>query len=274
MPTRTTFEGHHRCPSRPRLVAVVTDTHARHVDLGLFDAVTRCLEDARPDLTVHLGDVADFAEISAHDKHPADFGSIRRDLESIRAEVWPRLKAVPGRKVVLEGNHDDRLVRHQCQHPGLYGLDELSFPSLSGMPASFAWGHGNALYQVGGDDWGVVFTHGDLRGRGRTSTAMNLLKKVRMSVICGHVHRFDSHYSSTFHGRQLEAHMVGWLADEKDAAGRYITRPEWARGFALVEFDHGKEFFNYVPIRASRDGSIRYGGTTYSPRARRRRSVA
>lgn len=244
-----------------RRVAFLTDMHYPFQCPRAIDAAFDFLQDWRPDLLILGGDQVDCYAISDYDKDPAREARLQDECDSVRP-LWAACEALHCDVLAFEGNHEERLTRRKNK-AGLADVRGLDMPTLTGMPAHFRWAPSQSHYRVGGPDWGLVFLHGDLKGRGCSAAnpAGAMLKKLRGSSISGHIHRFDAAFSGTYSGRPLEAFTVGHMGDVTKAAD-YITSPDWQQGFATVEFDHDAEWFG-VHLHRVVSGRFRYAGKTY-----------
>jgi hypothetical protein len=124
---------------------------------------------------VFLGDVADFQAISFHANNPQCPGpDDEYQLAKQRIKRW--YKAFP-KAMVCIGNHDERVIRlaESVNIPKRFVRDHAEIWKTPG----WEWGYDFVL-----DD--IYFFHGT--GNGGEHPAYNVMKKMLMSVVMGHLH--------------------------------------------------------------------------------------
>lgn len=114
-------------------IAVIPDTQVRPgVRTDHLVWAGKYLAEKKPDVIVHLGDHWDMSSLSSYDKGKASAEG-RRVMKDIAAgnaalEAFSlALGRVQPRKVMLRGNHEDRLTRYLNDHPELQGAFEGAF---------------------------------------------------------------------------------------------------------------------------------------------------
>jgi hypothetical protein len=230
-------------------VWLISDLQVPFHDQKAVAAVAQCITDMRSDgdIVVTVGDEQDFQTISRWAVGTALEWerSIGKDRDAT-VQVLQDL----GVDHCIRSNHTDRLwekIRRGA--PGFIGLPELEieqFWRLDDLGIKF---HREG-YRVPGTDWIVL--HGDESGVSQVAgqTAANLVKKVGLSVACGHTHRLGLQpYSFSVHGkvtRTLFGFEVGNLMDIRKAT--YAKTHNWQQGFGLLYVDGKKVHPVPVPI--------------------------
>jgi hypothetical protein len=213
---------------------------------GCFLAVCRGW---RPDTCVSLGDLADFAEVSAHAKNPKRRIPFKQEAEGVNAaldQLDAALKAGGCTdKRWLEGNHETRLARYVASHsPELDGIvdwrDLLNADKrrwiVTPYKESLQLGHLRLTHDV---------------GRAGVNAARQTLADVGESVAFGHTHRIQVTYQGTVGGRKLVGATLGWLGDPEaiDYRHKDQVRRDSIHGFGAVYMKHDGTFWlNAVPI--------------------------
>ena len=143
--------------------------------------------------------------------------------------------------------------------PNLCRLDDFGIEYLSGYPASMVWINEH-----------IKVIHGDLVRSG-SSTAMAYLKREKISVIYGHIHRrewaemtredYDGPKTVTAASPGCLARIDGAVPSTKggtDLDGRPLKRYEnWQQGLAVVQYEEGDGKFNMEMV------TIREGWSLY-----------
>jgi hypothetical protein len=230
-------------------VWLISDLQVPFHDQKAVDAVAQCITDIRSDndIVVTVGDEQDFQTISrwAVGTELEWERSIGRDRDAT-VEVLRNL----GVDHCIRSNHTDRLwekIRRGA--PGFIGLPELEIEQFWRLDELGIQFHREG-YRVPGTDWIVL--HGDESGVSQVAgqTAANLVKKVGLSVACGHTHRLGLQpYSFSVHGkitRTLFGFEVGNLMDIRKA--KYAKTHNWQQGFGLLYVDGKKVHPVPVPI--------------------------
>jgi hypothetical protein len=186
---------------QPLKAVVFGDTQLPYHDPKCLAVVEGIIAAEQPDILLHMGDMVDCFQISDYDRDPNRLTSLQDDIDASRTYLhrWAQL-APQARRVLLEGNHEDRLRRVIWNLPGtaselarlrsfqqamtwpnLLGLDEIGWEYIPGgaqsrtpvLPKLISI-HG---HQLGGS---TVVEGG---------TARKAIQKFGRSVIVGHHHR-------------------------------------------------------------------------------------
>jgi hypothetical protein len=244
--------------SRPGRVAFLSDLHVPFLCERAWGAAMSLLEDYRPDLVVLGGDLFDFYSISAHDKEPGRLDRLQDEFDAA-APLWKQVDALSGRKVVIWGNHEERLIRLTHANPGLVNLRALTIEAAAEMPQGWTYYPNQTRLKVGP----LSILHGDLKGRGTSSVhaASGFLRKLRTSCLAGHLHRFQSFFETNADGTIRAGFASGHLSDPDEA--RYLASPDWQQGFTTIDFDHEAGLFSVTPHLII-EGRTRWNGKTYA----------
>ena len=237
---------------------LVFDLHFPEEDKGFWSAFLALVPDAKPNLIVLGGDIADAESVSRHGGNPSP-PKLRKEVDYVRARLT-ELRTAAGPKcriVYLKGNHEERLDKYLAElAPGLAGLAELGWPALLGLDAlgiewvptedqPICWGPGNKLKVVHGHQMGgglyparkLVEVYGEPGG----------------TVFCGHFHRAQV-FTRTSHPKPSQGVVV--------PCGRSLN-PSWHPG--PTSWGHGvvlTEGLSWT-VLGYEAGGIRWGPVTY-----------
>ena len=235
-----------------RRIWLISDLQIPFHDPRAVDAVAQCITDMKgpDDVVVTVGDEQDFQTIGRWAiGTPKEWErSIGRDRDTT-VQVLKDLQV----DACVRSNHTDRLFASIMRRlPGLMGLPELELVNFWRLPDLGIEFHPDG-YRVPGADWIVL--HGDEAGLSQEAgkTAMNLAKKVGLSVACGHTHRvglqgfttgINGRYTRTLHGFE-----VGNLMDMRKAP--YMRTHNWQQGFGIL-YQDGKTVTPHPVVFANR----------------------
>jgi len=176
----------------------VPDTQCKDgQDFAYLERIGRYIVEVKPAVVVHLGDFADMPSLSSYDVGKKSFEGRRytKDIEAARKAMdcllgplklfnqqakEQKKKQYNPRKVMLLGNHENRIARAVNDDPKLEGL--ISHKDLPYED----WEVHNFLKPVFID--GIAYSHyfpTGVMGRAAT-TASAMVSKLHMSCIAGH----------------------------------------------------------------------------------------
>jgi hypothetical protein len=255
-------------------------------DEGAIDIAISICKDVNPDKVALIGDNLDLPELGKYRLSPAFQQTTQRSIDRA-TEICAAIRvAAPKAEIKwLAGNHEERLTNFMMDNamaafgirqgnkpsswpvlsvPNLCRLDDFDIEYLSGYPASTIWINEH-----------IKVIHGDLVRSGG-STAMAYLKREKISVLYGHIHRrewaemtredFDGPKTVTAASPGCLARIDGAVPSTKggtDLDGRPLTRYEnWQQGLAVVDYEEGDGKFNLEMITI-RDGWALYRDKEY-----------
>ena len=261
------------------------DLEPTHDERAIDIALAIC-KDVQPNKVVLVGDNLDLPELGKYRLSPAFQQTTQSSIDAA-TKICAKLRAaVPNAEIVwIAGNHEERLTNFMLDNamaafgikqgskpdswpvlsvPHLCNLDDLNIEYLSGYPASVVWINEH-----------IKVIHGDLVRSGG-STAHAYLKREKISVLYGHIHRrewaemtredFDGPKTVTAASPGCLARIDGAVPSTKggtDLDGRPLTRYEdWQQGLAVVDYEDGDGKFNLEMITI-RDGWALYRDKEY-----------
>lgn len=185
---------------------VIPDSQVRpDVSLEYMSWIGEYIVRKRPDLIVHLGDLADLESLSTYDKgkKSAEGKRLQKDIECVHKALellFAPLKALQEeqkkngetvynpRKVITLGNHCDRLTRHINANPELEGF--LTMESLGFEEAGFEVVPFLTPINIDGVNYCHYFPN-VMTGKPLAGTAANMLKTIGESFTMGHRQLLD-----------------------------------------------------------------------------------
>lgn len=215
----------------PKLL-LIPDTQVRPgVNIDHLGNMGEFIAETQPDVIVHIGDHWDMPSLSSYDRGTAKIEGrrVRTDIEAgneamqLLLEPLRRLQAhqrngrrkvYNPRKVFTPGNHEERILRYENEHPEVQGALGYDTLDLSG------WETSKFLSVI--DINGVQFSHyfyNPNTGRPYGGTAEHRLNKVKKSFVQGHEQGFKYH---------MEA--VGDTRIHGLVAGSFYTHDEAYKG--------------------------------------------
>lgn len=232
----------------PRRHFLIPDTQCRPgepMDFLLW--IGKAIREYKPDVVIHLGDHYDFASLSAH----ADPGS--KTMEGLRYEddiragndglrlLQKGMAGWTGRKVLLRGNHEDRLTRYIERNPklaGAMGFHQFCDRALGWEVVDYYCGSPG---QIVIDD--ITYAHyfaAVNTGRAIGGTAQNKLNHVGTSFAQGHVQGYEIGTKQYATGVVRKGIVAGssYLADE---SYKGLANAHW-RGVVVLNNVHNGQF--------------------------------
>ncbi|AUX83670.1 hypothetical protein FDJ32_gp41 [Pseudomonas phage NV1] len=185
---------------------LIPDTQVRpEVNTDHLGNMGEYIAEAQPDVIVHIGDHWDMPSLSSYDKGTAKIEGrrVRTDIEAgnvamqLLLEPLRRLQASQSRNRKKQyrprmeffvGNHEERILRYENNHPEVQGA--LGFETLD----TSDWNVNRFLDVL--DINGVDFSHyfyNPNTGRPYGGTAEHRLNKIKRSFVQGHEQGFKYH---------------------------------------------------------------------------------
>ena len=237
-----------------KLIVCVSDLQVPYHDKRAVANVAAFIRAVKPDTVVSVGDEMDFQTISRWAQGtPLEYErTIARDRDQT-VQVLEDLRI----DHVIRSNHTDRLFNTvMMRAPGLLSLPELELPNFLRF-GELGISYHKKPYELA-PGWRLL--HGDEGSISQNGgqTALNLAKKIGLSVVCGHTHRMGlMHHSESVAGintRTIWGMEVGNLMDAKQASYLKGGISNWQQGFGLLWVDGRTVTPQLVPI--AKDGSF------------------
>jgi len=211
----------------------------------------------RPSTIVCLGDWASMDSLSSYDKGHKSFEGRRysKDIESAREALERFEKPIKAyndtqkanhkarykpRKIMLEGNHENRINRAVDLSPELDGalsIDDLGYED-------FGWETVPFLKMIEVD--GVWYSHYFISGvMGRpvsgVNSARSIMAKHMVSATCGHSHLFDYAIQYGPSGKRVQGLVAGCFL-EHSLGYAEATEHLWWRGLTMCRNAENGEY--------------------------------
>lgn len=243
-----------------------TDSHMGMEDERALAVVLGIAHHAQPDVIVHGGDLLDAYFLSRFDKNPDHPARIQDEIDKARAHLHHVGQVVPrARRVLLEGNHEQRLAKAIWGMPGT--ASEIA--KLTAFRQAMTWPSLLGTEQVGWE-WvpterqtktpilpGFITKHGSVVRKWSGQSGKGEWERYGTTGISGHVHRLGAFYHSDHNGAHawVEAGCTCSLEPE------YIQDPNWQQGCVIITWDDDGDRFNVEPIYIQ-DGRAVWRGRT------------
>ncbi len=185
---------------------IIGDTQARpDVCLKYHTAIGQYIADKQPEVVIHIGDAADLPSLSSYDKGKRSFEGRRlvKDLDAVKLAFDMLMKPIYDlqeqqnkdgvevynpRLVITLGNHEQRLYRMMDDQPefdGILGDDPFGYKA-------HGWEVFDFLTPAYIDDIAYIhYVPNPMSGKPYGGAALNILKNVGHSFLCGHTQKLD-----------------------------------------------------------------------------------
>lgn len=234
---------------------VVPDTHAHFQHHNKrAEWLGKLINDLKPDVVIHLGDSADMPSLSGFDKgtRAAIGRTYRADVDAhldFNYRLWDTVKAskrkLP-RRIILEGNHEHRIVKAINLQPELDGAISPNDLRMYDFYDEYIEYNGRSpgVVVVDGIHYAHFFISGVMgKAIGGTHAAYSILQKGHGSSTAGDLHLLSYDIQTGIGGRRIQGLVAGCYQDfDADWAGE--ANRLWWRG---VVFKDNVDNGNYDP---------------------------
>lgn len=216
-------------------IIVIADTQCKPTeDLAYMSWIGKYVNDKRPDVVVHIGDHYDCPSLSSYDKGKRSFEGrrLKADLEAGTKGLellMSEIKYKP-RYVFCMGNHEERIDRLANDMPELGGFVGTHLLPLKDM----GWEVHEFLKPV--DVGGIYFTHylaNPFSGKPYGGSALNQLKTVGRSFVCGHKQTLDIAIRPTIDGK-MQIGIINGACYPHDESYKGIQGNNHFRGLTVL----------------------------------------
>lgn len=226
-------------------VLVVPDLQVPYQDTRSLAAVEKVMKDYQWDEIIQLGDFMDFDCISTHNTgklRSIEGKTIRKDyIEGNKIlDRWQRL-APKAKIVILEGNHDERMLRYLDANPQLVGSLEVPIGlrlEERGIRWVPYWSLGE-VYKVGN----AYFAHGQYTNEFHSK---KMVSRFGVNIFYGHLHDMQC-YPLVLRGedKTLVGQSMGCLCRYDQAFLKGVPT-NWQQGFGTFHFKPNGYFTYYI----------------------------
>jgi predicted phosphodiesterase len=251
---------------------VYGDSHYPFHDQGAINIIKKIAVDVKPDVVVHVGDLADAWQISRFDKDPARRESLQDDIDTACAHLKEMAMVTPqAKRYFLEGNHEFRLTkviwRMSEEQRELARLrvfqkhvDWQGILAENGVPKAlwdFVPARGQARRRIFPK---LVVKHGSIVRKWSGATARGEWERYGTSGVSGHTHRLGLFYHRDFNGNQ------GWAETgcTCDLNPEYVEDPDWQHGCLIVTFARDYKYYSFEPVYIQ-EGRAIWRDNRYTP---------
>lgn len=221
---------------------IIPDMHCPYEDYRALEAVYQYAKDNKPDNIVLLGDVVDFYALSKFDKRPDRITGLQHEIDVAQYHLKRLNDVYKGKIVMLEGNHEFRLMRYLNAHPEVSSLKKINnVENLLDLKDY------NIDYRKHYFNHGVLFKHGHVVRKHGAYSARGEFESEGTSGVSGHTHRMGSHYKTDRSGNHAWFEM-GHICDENQAEYMEGKVPDWQKGFGIMYYNPSKKTWKIEQI--------------------------
>ena len=241
---------------------LLPDQHAvSYHDNARADWAAKLIIDIKPDVVINMGDAIDLESLSSYDKGKRSFHgkTYKKDLDAhldFQERLWGPVKATKKKlphRVILEGNHENRIERALDLSPelaGTIGFDDFLFDKYYDEVVRYDGGL-PGIYKR--DE--ILFAHffpTGVSGRpiGGERPAHMLLAKNGISTVAAHSHTLDYATRRTVADKYLNGLVCGcyheYIPPWAGSLGKF-----WQAGIPILRnVEDGRFDFQWISIEA------------------------
>jgi hypothetical protein len=226
------------------------------------------IKDAAPDVIVNVGDLVDCWQISRFDKDPARLDTLQENIDQARSHLHQIAQLAPkARRVILEGNHENRLGRAIWKLEGA----QREFARLRVFQQAMTWPN---LLQLDSIGWQfvserdqsrtqilpkIITKHGTVVRKWSGWSGKGEWEKYGRSGVSGHTHRLGWFVHRDHNGNSNWAETGCTCLLESP----YGVDFDWQQGFVVMTWnaDYRLQETQFVSIR---DGAAIWNRKEYT----------
>jgi predicted phosphodiesterase len=235
-------------------IGILSDVHIPYHSEIAFVAAVAKLKAMKPDCLLLNGDIADFYQVSRHQRDPKH----RRFSEELRLVIegleWLRSQFPKIRMVYKQGNHEERWDHFIWNRaPEIYDLAAVRLDELTQCKRLGIEMIGDQLPIMLGK---LPVLHGHELPKGLASpvnAARGAYMRTKHTVLVGHSHQTSTHPEPDMFHSEVYVWSTGCLCD---LTPRYARVNKWNHGMAFVEVANDGSF-NVANFRINKQGDIR-----------------
>jgi hypothetical protein len=224
---------------------LIPDCHVPYHDVAAFSLMLRAAQACGITNCAVLGDFADFHSVSAHDKDPRRRHDLQWEIDEVNRALDTLDTVFPGRRLFLEGNHEDRLRRYLSTMAA--AMFHVTSTVQAFRLAERGWSF--VAYKTHAKIGRLHLTH-DL-GKAGKYAHYDAVNAFQGNVVIGHTHRLGYAVEGSVKGKAHVGAMLGWLGDVERADYMFQARArrDWAHGFGILYVEpSGDVHITPVPI--------------------------
>jgi hypothetical protein len=242
-----------------------SDTHFPFQDEKALSILYQLVQELKPDLVVDHGDLIDAYPLSRFEHDPKHRVTLQDELRMAAEHLAILARLAPqARRILLEGNHEDRVRRivwdatenprtaELLRLPGV--LESLELPALLGLESAGWEYHTSKLILFDR----MVLKHGSVVRKWSGWSAKEEWMKYGKSGMSGHVHR-----RGVFEHRDWNGVHAWWeMGCMCGVDPVYMEDPDWQQGFCVVTWSEDRQSFGVEEVRIH-DGVAYFRGRSY-----------
>ena len=229
---------------------IAGDIHMPYHDRDAVAAMLDHVEKIGAKTLVFAGDCLDCYSLSRWIKDPRK-RNFKAEIEMMRDFLASIRKAYPDMDIIYkEGNHEERLEHYLQQNaPALFGLDEITIPSLLNLDEqNIAW-VGNKRV-ITAKKLNIIHGHEYVFSmQNPVNPARGLYLRAKKSAMCFHFHQTSEHSERAINDDMATCWSVGCLCN---LSPEYMPLNKWNHGFADITIDGDQWNVHNYRIREGR----------------------
>ena len=221
--------------------------------------VGELIADIKPDVVINLGDLHEFKSLCSYDKGRAKFQgrNYRADVEAgidFNDRLWGRVKSRKRRlplRVILEGNHEERIRRALDVQPELDGAISSKDLMWEDYYDECVWYNGGSpgIHTLDGVSYAHFMVSGVMgRPIGGEHPAYSLLTKRYSSSTVGHLHLFDHCVRTRGDGTKMQGLVAGCFFDHYQEWAGQANALYWSGVFIKRNVEAGNYDLEMVSL--------------------------
>jgi hypothetical protein len=222
--------------------------------VAILEGVT---EEYQPNVLINVGDLLDSHALSDHDRNPHKSlkYALQDEVDMARTHLHRMAQLAPNaRRILLEGNHEDRLRRMVWRAQE----KERSAFMLNNVQEQLEWENILHLNEIGWEFYPYhgptqaqqeflpkfIVKHGNIVRKWSASTAKGEHEKYGKSGASGHVHRGGMFFHRDHNGNHVWLETFCLCRLDPD----WLPYPDWQQGFWVIAFDAETGAFGAEPV--------------------------
>lgn len=213
-------------------IIVLSDFQIPYQDERTLAAVDRFMDDFEPSVIILDGDILDFYGLSTFTHNPLHASSVQDEIDIFEGIAGKWSQRYPAaQKLLVLGNHEDRLRKYMWEHPGFSSLRTLNMLDLLSVGGTWRVVDYGSRAKVGD----TLIVHGDSVRKKSGQSAWAMYEKLGTSLIMGHTHRAASGSHRNARGQHILIEN-GCLCRMDPEYGPY---PDWTQAFTTGYVNNG-----------------------------------
>ncbi len=230
-----------------KVLGLLPDIHAPYHNKTSVKIACNVLDYLEVDILADMGDLVDNYAVNAHGIDPRFAMPLEDEIAAAR-KVREQIEALGAkRQIMIEGNHETRLLRHVLtKAPALLGIVPGIRELLGFTAPAWEWHPFGTSTKVGR----LNLTH-CVNNRAGPTEHMRVRADFEGNTAIGHTHRAAIGYAGNAQGKSRVGAMLGCLLDIEKVhyLHRVQARRYWQQGLGVAYIEpNGTAHLHFIPI--------------------------